>query len=313
VTLANDISGYNSYYGYYSWAMCIYMDNSSTVLDCNGHWILGDNYSSDVAGILLYGESGAGNVKVSNCHVTGYSIALLARGFDHAYTVEDSTFCEPHADKVCSGYKRPIFAQRWQYNTAPIIYDNVTVYGAFGIELQANITVKNSRLISVPPYTDAVGFMVGNNEHYWFYNNIFNVTGAYASANNQGTYYPEFSNNYYLNYNGTGYSDICNDTNDDGICDNPYTVSIWNSWTGSYQNYTDSQPLLYSYAPEQPLQVLTGMALTLSDAGTGLGSFLDAITNPVTQFIMALGFVGGIMMIVWGFVRALSFAGQLMG
>jgi hypothetical protein len=66
-------------------------------------------------------------------------------------------------------------------------------------------------------------------------------------------------------------------------------------------------------SPEPEPGQLTGMALTLSDAGTGLGGFLDAINAPVVQFILALGFVGGILIVVFGFVKAIGMLGNLTG
>jgi hypothetical protein len=66
-------------------------------------------------------------------------------------------------------------------------------------------------------------------------------------------------------------------------------------------------------APPLPPAELTGMALMLSDAGIGLGGFLDALANPLAQFLLAIGFVGGIFLIVFGFVRAFNFMGSMLG
>ncbi len=51
-----------------------------------------------------------------------------------------------------------------------------------------------------------------------FSENIFKGECSGLSHNN-------FTNNYWSNQNSTGFSDICNDLNEDGICDQPFTVN----------------------------------------------------------------------------------------
>ena len=43
-----------------------------------------------------------------------------------------------------------------------------------------------------------------------------------------------------------------------------------------------------------------GINETLTEAGTGLGSFLGAIQAPVVDIVLALGIVGGILAIFYG-------------
>jgi len=43
-----------------------------------------------------------------------------------------------------------------------------------------------------------------------------------------------------------------------------------------------------------------GINETLAEAGSGLGSFLSAIQNPVVDIVLALGIVGGILAIFYG-------------
>jgi hypothetical protein len=60
---------------------------------------------------------------------------------------------------------------------------------------------------------------------------------------------------------------------------------------------------LTGYVP--PAEELTGMALMLSDVGTGLGMFLDALANPLIGIVLGLGLVGGILAIIYGFGSAI--------
>lgn len=51
-----------------------------------------------------------------------------------------------------------------------------------------------------------------------------------------------------------------------------------------------------------------GLEQTLGEAGSGLGSFLTAITSPVVDFLLGLGIVGGILMILFGIASAIKTA-----
>ncbi len=46
--------------------------------------------------------------------------------------------------------------------------------------------------------------------------------------------------------------------------------------------------------------ITMGINETLTEAGTGLGSFLGAIQEPVVNIVLALGIVGGILAIFYG-------------
>jgi hypothetical protein len=98
-----------------------------------------------------------------------------------------------------------------------------------------------------------------------FYNNLFNssvnvhfynnLTYSYWNTTQQsGTRIysngVQIGGNYYTNETNNGYSDICNDTNTDGFCDNPYDVSAKNNCTAGVTcgNNTDYLPLSNKYA-----------------------------------------------------------------
>lgn len=60
-----------------------------------------------------------------------------------------------------------------------------------------------------------------------------------------------------------------------------------------------------------------GINETLTEAGSGLGSFLSAIQSPVVDIVLALGIVGGILAIFYGVAsvirRAVGGATQSIG
>jgi hypothetical protein len=45
---------------------------------------------------------------------------------------------------------------------------------------------------------------------------------------------------------------------------------------------------------------------SIIEAGSGLGSFLGAITDPLVNFVLALGIIGGILTIMMGFAYAIN-------
>lgn len=60
-----------------------------------------------------------------------------------------------------------------------------------------------------------------------------------------------------------------------------------------------------------------GISETLTEAGSGLGTFLTAIQNPVVDIVLALGIVGGILAIFYGIAsvirRSVGGAAQSIG
>jgi hypothetical protein len=68
---------------------------------------------------------------------------------------------------------------------------------------------------------------------------------------------------------------------------------------------------------QKPKVISMGINETLTEAGTGLGSFLTAIQNPVVNIVLALGIIGGILAIFYGIAsvirRAVGGATQSIG
>ncbi|MBN2014476.1 MAG: DUF2341 domain-containing protein, partial [Candidatus Altiarchaeota archaeon] len=139
------------------------------------------------------------------------------------------------------------------------IFSNMTVSNGLNrgifIEYAQNNTIKDSRIENNAGsgiYVYWAGFSPTENNK--IYNNLFNNTNnsiinmftAYINnwntTNQTGTrIYSSGTNiggNYWTNATGTGYSDTCNDTNEDGFCDDPYTLAA---------NNTDYLPLSNKY------------------------------------------------------------------
>lgn len=72
-----------------------------------------------------------------------------------------------------------------------------------------------------------------------------------------------------------------------------------------YYNFTtfanDSSGVVYSDSQFFTVDIpRTGISGVLNDAGTGLGGFLTAITDPTVAIVLALGIIGGILAIFYG-------------
>ncbi|MFH7835232.1 MAG: NosD domain-containing protein [Candidatus Aenigmatarchaeota archaeon] len=79
--------------------------------------------------------------------------------------------------------------------------------------------------------------------------NFLNLWKAIEIVNNEIRY---VGGNYWGRPDGTGYSDVCEDSNEDGFCDLPYDLSI-NQPCTVCSDYTDFLPLKsYIYAPPTP-------------------------------------------------------------
>lgn len=97
----------------------------------------------------------------------------------------------------------------------------------------------------------------------------------------------------------------------------------WKCWNGTWLQlrqagspYMGGATTAYAYeeamwwaeappAPSEP-QPPSGIEATLSEAGSGLGSFFSSITFPVVDIIVGLGVIGGILMVLFGLVSAIK-------
>ncbi|RLI90746.1 MAG: hypothetical protein DRO95_05610, partial [Candidatus Altiarchaeales archaeon] len=124
----------------------------------------------------------------------------------------------------------------------------------FWINAASLNTIRNSRIESNTQYGISID-QAGNNGPNLIYNNLFNNTNniyftgttytnswnitRQLSTNIYTGYYTYIGGNFYAKPNGTGYSEVCNDTDRDGFCDEPYELPDGND---SVEN-TDYLPL----------------------------------------------------------------------
>jgi parallel beta-helix repeat protein len=268
------------------------------IFDCQGYWI--DDGFMTLFGIWLHSNS----VTVRNCNFRNFQIAGLPIYVEGYNNTLDNIYTADNGNGV-SGAGIYIAASNSTFNN---IRSTNNDYGIWLRSSPGNI-ISNSTIWG-NTYGIFVDVSISNNT---FYNNFLNNTVNYRNTTSTGTNYwnttittgtniiggSQIGGNYWAYPNGTGYSETCNVTVIDGICDDSFSLDGSN---------TDYLPLSFASAPAPPLPAeLSGMALTLSDAGTGLGGFLGAITDPIVGFVLLLGIVSGMFMIFYGLAKAITF------
>jgi len=125
------------------------------------------------------------------------------------------------------------------YDCSDFVLDNVTASGNSerGIYLSSSgsNTIANSTIQNNAQY----GIYISSANSNKIYNNLFNNTVNFYISGTGTNYWntsrqtgsriyslgTEIGGNYWTNSTGNGYSDICNDTDRDGFCDDPYTLA----------------------------------------------------------------------------------------
>jgi parallel beta-helix repeat protein len=138
------------------------------------------------------------------------------------------------------------------YNTLTNITSNYNFRGIVVDNSKYNI-IENSIIQGNSQYGI---YLYGSSEANLIYNSIFNNTNNFYFDRIYTNYWnttltsgtnivggPYIGGNYWGSPDGTGYSDTCSDSNNDGICDNPYTLATDN---------IDYLPLAKYVAPTPP-------------------------------------------------------------
>lgn len=152
-----------------------------------------------------------------------------------------------------------------------------------------NFTLKNCVLNATNPFyfNGAEGIHLYNNTFFYevFIYSVYPNTTGFANISFNSS---DKGNFWGGNYNGSvsGYSYSC--VADGGFC-SPYDV--YNSIDG-LGNYIGTDYLPSGYVPV--LQVRT-VGMFIADVGSGLGAFISAISDPVVNFVLMLGLVGGVL------------------
>ncbi|MCX6776299.1 MAG: hypothetical protein NT130_05630 [Candidatus Micrarchaeota archaeon] len=194
----------------------MYVTAANVTIDCQGHLIDGVDIISETYGVY----SDQFNTTIKNCIFTDWNNPIVWYNIgDSEGSISNVTF---------SGTQNGIFL----YDVNNVMVENITAYSN-DIALAYvgnNITLKDSKV-----YNNIYGMNINGINGGSVFNNFFNnsvnvirITGNnfWNTTNQSGTRIygngTQIGGNYWGNPTLTGYSDTCNDTNNDSFCDEPY-------------------------------------------------------------------------------------------
>jgi len=187
--------------------------------DSNNGRLENTNVSSGSNGVYAYKF---GNNTIANNNISYASMGLYITGSPGNNTVINNLISD-------NSYGINIFIS--QNNT---FTNNTMRSNNIGIEIGSHYNTFTNNYIINNSYGILMGFMAAVNGNL-FYNNYLNNTDNYMNAYGGGNYLntslqlgtniiggPYIGGNYWAEPDGTGYSETCTDSNQDGICNSPY-------------------------------------------------------------------------------------------
>jgi parallel beta-helix repeat protein len=231
-SISNDVAG------------CI-VDNAvnDISIDCNGY-----NITSSAAAFGGVNIISASNVSVYNCGMmSGWDNAVLLYGSIGAVVENCTMYGNSNAFYVYGGNVNIIRNNMMTANNVGVIFEgdnhiienNIITANNYGFAFYGGTgNIFRNNIISDQIVTGTTIISGGN----FYYNNIFNNTENViditlysdnwnttksSSINIMGG--ANIGGNYWSYPNGTGYSQLCNDTDFDGICDDPYIIDDYNT------------------------------------------------------------------------------------
>jgi hypothetical protein len=298
--------------------VCFDITSNNTVLDCQGHTLWSEN-TQQTSITAVYGELSNITVKnciiISDSILknTGIVFGGVRGGTIDNVSIEALTGIDSSQNNIRYSWNTLVTNSKiskcaWgiladatgitEPNLA-IMIDNVTINCDYEFPpvvdvfvMEGNFILKNSILYG----QNLTSFVFIDANATEFYNNFINesegVMGSHYIENAYGDFNvtrqsgtriysagTEIGGNYWANMNGTGYSEICEDTDTDGFCDEPYTASP-----------TDYLPYSDEYSPP---------TTTTIPAGEGLGQ-----AYPILIFLPIVVIAGIIILIINMFYRA---------
>lgn len=258
---------------------------NGVTLDCQGNSIIQPDQNN---GFTIIFDQGTTNNVVKNCNTYSF-IGFSAQGYPNP--TSNNTFLNDTCDQTGKTNKNSCFYIQTladgniikdstsigagaavsiegnpsgSYITINTVIDNLTaINNGLGIGFTYNVrntTVKNSRILN---NSLGIFFYGGTESGNLIYNNIINnsdniqVYGQPSSLNTSKANIiniiggSQVGGNYWAYPNGTGYSQTCNNTNNDSFCDSPYTID---------SNNIDFLPLTSNYpAPPTPSYRLSSL------------------------------------------------------
>jgi parallel beta-helix repeat protein len=281
------------------WEGCIQIyPNSNITLDCQGHTIQCDRYVYYWYGTIPYygikvnygtgnpfieycPDSFSNNNTIKNCVVKNCGVGIGLMNSDNNFITNVMAINNMDNIFLYCGSSFNIFDNIYTRNASDY---EISFYWRYN----NNNTIKNSKIFTVrtpyysAPYWFPCSFLIDTSSYNNFYNNFISADVCYMRwrGYSEGTYFNTtkrlginiiggswIGGNYWTNSNKTGYSDTCNDTDNDGFCDIPFSLGM-----GSY----DYLPLVPPSLPPPPTLPPTPISLSILFAGAFL-AFLGVL------------------------------------
>ena len=199
-----------------STSYCFIIGASNIVLDCAGHTITGRNLSS----VGIYNSAGHDNVTVKNC---------IIKSFNHGIFLGNSANYNTITNSTATSNNNGIIVQSSSFNS--LSSNTVNNNNKIGIDLQ--FSSSNNTLTSNTVNSNRnAGIELTSSSNNQLYNNFLNNSQNVSSFDGSSNLWninkaagtniiggPFLGGNFWANPSGTGFSEICNDMNSDGICD----------------------------------------------------------------------------------------------
>lgn len=234
---------------------CIEITSNDVVLDGQGHRIDGVDLDRS-RGVYVHDVD---NVTIKNLRITDWGEGIVIRYMSRS-TISNNILSRNSegvvlwaslnnsisANTFTNNYEAILIASGSNYN---IISGNVIINNMEGIRLEFNINnfILNNTISNNVLYGIQITYgLFGQDPNHLIYNNYLNNSNNIDNLNKVNFWNisktpgrnivggPYLGGNFWANPSGTGFSQTCNDTDMDGICDDPYVID---------ENNTDYLPL----------------------------------------------------------------------
>ena len=228
-------------------SVCMNIIGTNITLDCHGHTIEGvDADSSNAIAIMgNYSNPVRKDIIIKNCIIKDFFQGIRIYGSTYVTAINNSFVSQDYSGiSMVSSRNNQIINNTFDENymgvyishtnnsniSNNIITDSVN-YGIYGFADGSNVLINNNYLNNT---NNTRIFSPDTFKANW---NTTNSTGQRID-NKTGN----IGGNYWATPNGTGFSQLCTDANEDGFCDEAYTLA---------ENNIDYLPLYYELDPSE--------------------------------------------------------------
>lgn len=264
---ANEVYDLTTSFSNSTAAKCLDIEAQNVTLDCHGYTVTG--FAGGNTAIYV----NASNATVKNCVGKDFEHCIYAESTGTNLTVQNNTMLCAVYGVYSTGQATIIKNNNFTLNNPSSygielkdsnnhIVENNTFDGTMSttdvLLYNANYTniTLNTFKETVAGYTSRSIYLYGGYYNI-IYNNFFNLTNYITLGGSETNYWnvtkqygsriygsgTVLGGNYYANWSGTGFSQTCTDTNQDGLCDSAYTLGT---------NNVDSLPMSLNFTQHAP-------------------------------------------------------------